>query len=118
MKVMDTDFAQHRFDDSVITELHCYLNYTQVTIRNWRDQLEQCKFIDYLAIEGYGFIDEDLSHGTQTVTDPLITKGRILTKETADGYACFNFYSAWSDSEPILKVVAKSFECRILNDSN
>jgi len=105
---MQDDFTKLRVDDGTITKLCVVDADVQLHLRNWRDQMETVTFRDVIGLEAYSIVNADLSHATETESDPLLERCCAVGQEQMTEFRCYAFFSVWSE-QPILKVVARSF---------
>jgi hypothetical protein len=101
-------FDEYRFDDATITKLIIENSVAQLTVRNWRDEVEILVFDDVAGIESLSFVNASLSHGQDLRDDVFFQRCCVAGDERADQFHCFQFFSPWSEL-PILKIVARGF---------
>jgi hypothetical protein len=107
--IMIVDFDKYRFEDGSIKKLEVENADVRVHVQNWRDEVDVLVFRDVIGFEGYSVINDSLSHGAETSSDPFLARCSTIGEEAEADFRCFSFFSAWTDLA-ILKIIARSFE--------
>lgn len=99
-------FSELNLADSTVLGYSVDNGVVLVVVRDWQEQVLRLRFEETIALESFSIEGEDLSHGSEDTSDPLIAKAVELVGESADEYCCFSFHAAWH-SAVRMRVVAK-----------
>ena len=108
---MTAVFDDFRLDDASIVRLIVEKAEVQIEIQNWQEDVDVIVFRDVIGLECGSFINTTLSHGVSSNSDAFALRSCMIANEVPNDFQCYSFFSVWTN-DPILKIVARSFEAK------